>query len=126
MYWIIQCINTIFFAQRCYIATGRSRIIGGILGTLAGSFILTSVVASVVGSMAFLTDGVQLPVRPMPMPMSRGDSDLGTGQEELTRACVSISQARKIVITAICFNASSDIAISGMLTWKFAKEELIQ
>lgn len=94
MYWIIQCINTIFFAQRCYIATGRSRIIGGILGTLAGSFILTSVVASVVGSMAFLTDGVQLP-------------------------------ARKIVITAICFNAFSDIAISGILTWKFAKEELI-
>lgn len=63
MYWIIQCINTVFFAQRCYIATGRRRIIGGILGTLGGSFIVTSIVASVVGSMAFLTDGVQLPVR---------------------------------------------------------------
>jgi hypothetical protein len=37
-----------------------------------------------------------------------------------------MSQARKIVITAICLNASSDIAISGILTWKFAKEELIQ
>ena len=58
--------------------------------------------------------------------MPADESDSSTGYTKLTQVCLGMAQARKIVITAICFNASSDIAISGILTWKFAKEELIQ
>lgn len=53
-YNVIQCMNAIFFARRCFIATGRSKWVAGLLVVVVGGLVIVSSAVCVLNICVFV------------------------------------------------------------------------
>lgn len=53
-YNVIQCMNAIFFARRCFIATGRSKWVAGLLVVVVGGLVVVSSAVCVLNICVFV------------------------------------------------------------------------